>query len=451
MGSRGRPLFDLNEPPAEDDEETDHVVCLQPHKALPSANPHTSDLFAASIGSQGIKNNNAFSHASAVSGFQPFVRPKVAHGPEVDQNPKLASPLKSSNGDDTKATPSLFSGSADVEAVEREEGEWSDAEGSAVAYTSSSMNERGKASQDQDTSELMESGASGSLAENISGSAKVTNNTRAEGSGHTLLGLDQGVNDQKSSSSRNSDGNANGDISMDGQEEAGLNPKQREVRGVEASHALKYANNLGKRKIDQHKEAMLGKKRNRQTVLLNLDEAKLAGSMKSSTPRRQPTITRTVKEVRSIHPPAERAGEKHIHPINKDQKQADLSCNEGGTSVESCQPKSECNGDINSGQLTKLRRLNGDTDFSAEVHSTTIPRQSSWKQPADLRQPKSFQFSNRKPALISQSSMDSKLGNKKHPPVKKPTAVNTSYQDTSVERLIREVTNEKFWHHPGIN
>ncbi|KAG6784256.1 hypothetical protein POTOM_009944 [Populus tomentosa] len=463
MGSRGRLVFDLNEPPAEDDEETDHVVCLQPHKALPSANPHHSDLFVASMGPKGLNNNHAFSHASSVSGFQPFVRPKVAYGPEMgferkraeEQNPKFASPAKTITDDDKKEAPSLVSGSAGINAIEREEGEWSDAEGSADACAGSSMCEQAKASQDQVKSEL-EGCTSGAVFMNVSSCVKVIDNANAESSGRVSPGLDQGQNDHRSNNGRTSNGNANGDVSMDGQEEIASVSKQCEVRGMEASHALKSSNNLGKRKIDQHKEAMLGKKRNRQTMLINIDEAKQAGSMKSSTPRRQPTVTRIVKDVRNGPPPAERVGERPSHPIIKDQKQADLPCNGGGNSVESCLPKSECTGNVNSVQPAKNRKVNGDSDFSVDSHLPPIskqnswrqPAESSWKHPADLRQPKNSQFSNRKPALTSQSSIDSKLGNKKYLPVKKPTVASTPYQDTSVERLIREVTNEKFWHRP---
>lgn len=37
-------------------------------------------------------------------------------------------------------------------------------------------------------------------------------------------------------------------------------------------------------------------------------------------------------------------------------------------------------------------------------------------------------------------------------PLKKPTsAINTQNQDTSIERLIREVTNEKLWKQSGTN
>ncbi|XWS23864.1 hypothetical protein CRYUN_Cryun28dG0051900 [Craigia yunnanensis] len=447
MGSRGRLLFDLNEPPAEDDEESDHAACFQPQKALPSANPHASDLFVTSAGSQRIVNNHAFSHASSGSGFQPFIRPKASPFPEVgdepkragDQNSNLASSSsKSNNSRETKAhvVSSFVSGYANAQAVEREEGEWSD------AYGNSSLHEEVKASQEQGVQEVMDSSASGMTVESVSAAE---NNL-------SPLRLDQNLNDQKGNGGQNSEGSGKGDISIDGQEEPGLVPKQREVKGIEASHALKCANNPGKRKIDQQKEAMLGKKRNRKTMFLNLEDVKQAGPIKTSTPRRQnfptPVITRTVKEVRTIPPPGELVGEKQGQPINEDQKQVDLPCNEGSNpAVGLCDPKSECNGDMNSGLLARPRRLNSGTDLS-EAHPPTIPRQSSWKQPIDSRQLKNTQLSNRKPAPFSQSSTDTKMVNKKHFPSKKITATSTSYQDTSVERLIREVTNEKFWHHP---
>ncbi|XWS25262.1 hypothetical protein CRYUN_Cryun27aG0054200 [Craigia yunnanensis] len=450
MGSRGKLLFDLNEPPTEDNEESDRAACLQPQKTLPSANPNASDLLVTSAGSQRMVNNHAFSHASSGSGFQPFIRPKPC--PEVsveskragDQDTNVASSSKSNNSGETKAlvAASFVSGFANAQAVEREEGEWSDAEGSADAYGNNSMHEEVKASQEQGVQEVMDSSASGVTLESVSA---------AENS-HSPLRLDKNLNDQKGNSGRNSEGNGKGDISIDGQEESGLVPKQREVKGIEASHALKCANNPGKRKIDQQKEAMLGKKRNRRTMFLNLEDVKQAGPIKTSTPRRQnfptPVITRTVKEVRTIPPPAERVVENQGLPINEDHKQVDLPCNEGSNPVvESCYPKYECNGDASSGLLARPRRLNSATNLS-EAHLPPIPRQSSWKQPTELRQHKNSQFSNRKPAPISQSSMETKMVNKKHLPFKKTTATSTSYQDTSVERLIREVTNENFWHHP---
>ena len=133
--------------------------------------------------------------------------------------------------------------------------------------------------------------------------------------------------------------------------------------------------------------------------------------------------------------------------MNKDSKQVDLSCTEGNTYVESNDSISEYNGDMNSGLLGRPRRLNSATDLAAEVHLPSIPRQSSWKQPIDSKQLKNTQVSTRK--LVSQNSIDEKLVTRKLPS-KKQNMVSNQYQDTSVERLLREVTNEKFWHHPGM-
>ena len=457
MGSRGRPLFDLNEPPAEDDEENDGVFSFQPQKALPSLNTHAPDLFSTSSGSQRILNNHAFTHASSVSGFQPFIRPKGANVSEErveqkragSQSAKFATSSNPGNGEEANAGPQLVSGPSDAHAVEREEGEWSDGEGSVDVYGSSSMQEQsvsgsGKA---QPMSEQMDYHASSVAAETLSCNVKAFESTKDENNSHASVMLDPDGHDQRSNSSRNSEGNGKGDVGpIDGQEEPGLVSKSKEVKGVEASYAVKCANNPGKKhKLDQHKEAMLGKKRTRQTVFLNLEDVKQAGPMKTSTPRRQnfpaPITTRSVKEIRYVPPTAERIGEKQNHSMIKDQKQVDLSSNEGGGNpVEYNEPKSESNNDMNSGLLGRPRRLNSANDISAEVHPPTILRQSSWKP--------NPQLSGRKLSMINQS--ESKLGNKKHPPAKVQATMSSQYQDTSVERLIREVTNEKFWHHPGM-
>ncbi|MBA0624165.1 hypothetical protein Godav_009563 [Gossypium davidsonii] len=451
MGSRGRPLFDLNEPPAEDDEESDLASCFQPQKALPSANAHTSDLSVTLTGSQQRVNCDGFLHVSSDLGLQTFIQPKASPLTKVDieleraedQNSNLASSSsksKSNNSRETKGhvAASSVSASTNVQAAEREEGEWSDAEDSADASGNNSIHEEVKASQKRAINEVMDhSSASGMIIQSVS----------ATENNHSPLKPDQFLNDQMGNSSQNSEGSGKGDIPIDGQEEPGLVSKQREVKGIEASHTLRCANNLGKRKIGQQKEAMLGKKRNRKTMFLNLEDIKQAGPIKTSTPRKQnipmPVVTRIVKEYHI----GERIGEKQGRPINEDQKQVDVPCNEGSNpAVESCDPKSECNGDMNSGLLARPRRLNSGSDLS---HLPTIPKQSSWKQPIDSRQLKNSQFPNRKPTPISQSAMDTKMVNKKHLPSKKITATTTSYHDTSVERFIREATNEKFWHHPG--
>ncbi|XAR48574.1 hypothetical protein NMG60_11031443 [Bertholletia excelsa] len=452
MGSREKLLFDLNELPSEEDEGIDGVSSAQPQRAIPSSNVHISDLFATSSSPQRLVNNRAFSHASSVSVFQPFVRPKNSQGSAVsfeqlkegDMSSGVALTSEITDNNDIKPEQQLDLGSSEGQDVEKEEGEWSDAEGSTDAYRSTSTHKYSLTGFGKDSQKKVL--ANTDNCEPVVNEKNVAQNdevVKDENSSHSSLGLDP--------DSRNSEVSFKGDTTMDELEGPSLVPKPREVKGVEANHALKCANNPGKRpRFDQHKEAMLGKKRSRQTMFLNLEDVKQAGPIKTSTPKRQnfpaPITTRTVKEARTI-PVAEHTGEKQSQTLNKDAKQVDLSCSEGKNYVESNDSKSECNGDMNSGLLGRPRRMSSTKDLGVEVHPPLISRESSWKQPTDSRQVKNSQLSSRKPALVSQSSTEAKLTTKKLPS-KKQTTVNTQYQDTSVERLLREVTNEKFWHHP---
>ncbi|KAJ4954203.1 hypothetical protein NE237_031035 [Protea cynaroides] len=469
MGCRGRPFFDLNEPPTEEDEEIDAVLCLQPQKALPCLNSHASDLFS-SEGSQRILNNNAFSHATSFSGFQPFVRPKHINSIEDNvKQKKKVDDLNSKNassmyGEETKTTLPLAAGPADAQVVEREEGEWSDAEGSGDAFGINLENHRSEQftnvnNENVETQELAarsDLSATNKAFESISRDSQFpegtkdefTNTTKVENCSHVSSGLDMESFGRTGSNSRHSESNAKGDTNMDGQDESSMAVNKKDVKGIEASHALKFVNNPGKRhKLDQHKEAMLGKKRSRQTMFLNLEDVKQAGPIKTSTPKRQtfslPMTARTVKEIRNIPSPAERSGERAA----KDQKQGDVSCNEI-PSMDIVDQKSESNGDISQGSQARSRKLNNGVEIPSEVYPPPILRQSAWKQPLESRQLKNPLVSSKKQAVPYQNSMDPKLGNKKNLPSKKQTANNTQYQDTSVERLLREVTNEKFWHHP---
>ncbi|OAP07360.1 hypothetical protein AXX17_AT2G14490 [Arabidopsis thaliana] len=216
-------------------------------------------------------------------------------------------------------------------------------------------------------------------------------------------------------------------------QEPGLMVKQREVKGVEASYAVKCANTTVKRKMDQHKEAMLGKKRNRQTRFLNLEDVKQAGTVNTSTPRRQNFAQAVPTRSSAVNPPAEHGGESQSQS-HQNLKSVDFPST-GGIHSESAEQKTESNGESYSGLLGKPRRLNRDEEPSAEGMGTSVSRQASWKQPANIRQPKSGHSSSRKVSYSQRS-------------FKKPATSSTQYQDTSVERLIREVTNEKFWRHP---
>ncbi|KAL1329314.1 hypothetical protein AAHE18_12G031900 [Arachis hypogaea] len=369
MGSRGRPLFDLNEPPAEDNDERDDAV------------------------SKGAEEQDT--NASSKSGKE----------------------------DDLKVMDSRILSSAAAQSTEREEGEWSDDEVSADVNGSHNLFQQIQVSQEQTTSGMVDGGgvasewkSSNITSESKSGNTKGPDSTIDEKSSRASVGLESNSTEQKSNIVPNSEGSIKSEASNDAPEEPSLIPKQKEVKGIEASHALRCANNPGKRKIDQRKEEMLGKKRNRQTMFLNLEDVKQAGPMKSSTPRRQnfssPIITRTIKEVVMF-----------LHRLSV---------------LEQLRIRN------------RSRRLNSETEPPAEVNLPPIPRKGSWKQPTDSRQQKNVLGSSRKLGQTGQSSNsnDVKVGNKKHAPMKKQTPVSIQPQDTSVERLIREVTSEKFWHHP---
>ncbi|CAN7082005.1 unnamed protein product [Brassica oleracea var. botrytis] len=387
MASEGKLLFDLNELPTEDD---DGGSVNQPQKAIPSASSNTSAGLLATP--QDKANSRVFSHASTASGFQPFVRPTASQHTDVVVERKTDEVAhKEANVASSSVVPD------DAGAPEREEGELMESEVPAGENVHGSM-------------AMPETGVS-------SDDSKVTEK------GCSTVGLDvtsdSGI--QKRNVNLISEGSGKDGASADGLQEQGLTVKQRETKGVEARHAIKCANTTVKRKWDQQKETMLGKKRNRQTMFLNPEDVKQAGPIKTTTPRRQnfpqPVVTRTVRE--------SRAGA------------------EQGTSEQ----KSESNGESQPGLVAKTRRMNGDAGPSSEGTTTSVSRQGSWKQPT-YSQSKPGQSSSRQVSLRSQSSADSKFGNKKLTSFKKPVTNSTQYQDTSVERLIREVTNEKFWHHP---
>ncbi|KAF5185214.1 Helicase sen1 [Thalictrum thalictroides] len=483
MGCRGRPLFDLNELPNEGDEENNPVPNLQPQRIRPSLNSHATDFFASSEGGQRIPNSCAFSHEPSVSGFQPFVRPKDAytdgHGKQqmpniANSNVDLSSKLEN-RSEDIKATPvlspapTLIPTPLDAQAVEREEGEWSDVEGSADAFLNSPSNTQYDGSksgsygaeQKQRVVERVSVSGSDKVAESISrglrsievSKEEVVDFTKDESSTLASSGLESQQAELVSYTGvRISDGSVKGGACTDAQEESSSALKQKDIKGVEAIHSLKSTNNLGKKhKLDQHKEAMLGKKRSRQTMFLNLEDIKQAGSIKTSTPRKQPVsstiTTRVVKESRNVPALAERSVDRQGQTTTDDQKHVDISNNEGVTTMEYMDHKSESNGDTSLGVQARLSRVNSVNEAS-EVYPPSIPRQGSWKQPTESRQLKNPPLLSRKTAIGSQSSESLKLGNKKLPPAKKQTMNNTQYQDSSVERLLREVTNNKFWHHP---
>ncbi|XP_017701394.2 helicase sen1-like isoform X2 [Phoenix dactylifera] len=465
MGCRGRPLFDLNELPAEEENENDSVL-FQPQKSVPIPNPHTSSIFPPSEGCQRIVNNHAFTHASSGSGFQPFVRSKDQQNSKDgskqkadDSNANQASTsMATSHREDNKFSLLGSSGNQDAQAVEREEGEWSDMEDNLDNLDTVRSNISGKHLEVNTEIAQLQKAIEEINPVSVKADENSCNDSNLLGPSNNEVGdafKDAKVQDPSGSeNNRTADCNYKGDALADGLEEPSSIAKTKEVKGVEASYALRFANNPAKRpKLDEHKEAMLGKKRGRQTVFINVEDAKQAGPMKTSTPRRQtsfptPIITRTVKDMSRASPAGvERAVDRQSQLITKDQKQSDIASSEGSNPLEPSDQKAESNGDVNPGSISRSKKINNN-EFCSESYLPPIPRQASWKQSVDSRQYKNPTILSRKPSVTGQSISDQKLGNKKHLASKKQSSNNIQYQDTSVERLLREVTNEKFWHHP---
>ncbi|XP_037459597.1 uncharacterized ATP-dependent helicase C29A10.10c-like [Triticum dicoccoides] len=453
MGSRGRMLFDLNELPTEADEEEAAVVVSQPQ--LPVPNMYPSNLFPPQEvpWSQGILNNHAFNHASSGSGFQPFVRSTDSQNVKNSMNTEenldttaASTSVVTNHLSDSVVCPTGPSNQV-PQSVEREEGEWSDADGASDTAGSSVSNKEESAgtASTQVKRESQESGpaivkCSDVIKDDIA--AEPGDTEMSDVSKGPVLHGPTGLESMKTSESK-------GSQPVDDLDQC---TKSKDVRGVEASYALKCTNNPAKRpKLDDHKVAMLGKKRARQTVFINVEDAKQAGTMKTITPRRQssfpaPIVTRTVKEAsRGV---GERAADKQSQPVIRDQRQSEMIGSERSNSADPCDQNGESNGDFELGSHGRSKKMNAEEPPS-DSYQQSVPRQAFSKQPTDSKQFKGRPVSSQRALLTGQHTADQKPANKRSLVPKKQASVNnTQYNDTSVERLIREVTNGKFWHNP---
>ncbi|XP_074590688.1 uncharacterized protein LOC141846548 [Curcuma longa] len=411
MGVSGRPLFDLNELPEEEVNVDDCPIVYQPQKSLPVANLNSSTPFPSSEGCQRIQNNHSFTHAPTGSGFQLFKKEvskklKAFEKSGAESNTDQAS-VASSFKDVSKIS-RLLSGSQGGQEAEREEGEWSDRDVNEEDIASISnnkeedldgdtadkqiMNEESESLVKADESRLNDSSFLGITTNEICESIRDLNEN------HTVLDSYGSCNSRV-------------DAPVDGFGESSI-VKLREVRGVEASHALRFVNNPVKRpKIDEHKEAMLGKKRTRQTVFINVEDAKQASPMKP-TPKRQTSFpapnTRIVKDSSCTSTPggAER-------PNTKNQNHSDIMSTECNSTMESVNPKSEPNGDVISGGIARPKKLNHNEEFS-ETYPPVL-RQGPSKQSVDTRHSKNSSVSSRKPPIPGLGNTDSKLVSKRNP------------------------------------
>lgn len=338
-----------------------------------------------------------------------------------------------------------ISGGQGGHAAERKQGEWSDMDGNidGIARISGNKQEilNGEIAEKQIVNE-----------DNEPCAVKTDENSH-NNSGITTDKIGEAIKDLKVDGPSVSDNHGSLDCSSrvdvlaDGLEESSVG-KPKKVRGVEGSYALRFANNPLKRpKVDKHKEAMLGKKRARQTVLINAEDARQASSMKT-TPKRQtsfpePIVTGIIRDTTHAHTPVIDRGAEW--PNAKDQEQVNIMGNEGSLTIEITDKKNEPNGDVIPGGLTCPKKQNHKC-FSETYPQ--VPRSGSWKQYPDHRQFKSSLLTSQK-SPVGQNNRDQKLDPKKNLSLKRQTSSNPQYQDTSVERFLREVTSEKFWHNPG--
>ncbi|XP_047954096.1 helicase sen1-like [Salvia hispanica] len=372
-------------------------------EAVPASSIGRKDLFVAPAGPQGVSNYHASSRASTVSGLQPLVRTKSAQTCDASAQNRGSINI---NGQGVKAALSdVQEGPIGDRDSEKEEGEWSDAEGSANASTGLHAQERGQVA----------------LMQNI-----------ACPKGVVRIVLDTETTDKKINRAK------------DGDEYSASEPKPRISRGNEATHSLRPVNNPGKRpKPDQQKEVMLGKKRGRQTMYLELEDVKQVGASKASTPKQIPApraLLRTVRETHSALPSTD-SGEEQTQSVIGDAEKGDLLTYEGNEVAESNDCKIVSDENSNSATPGPPRTLNGSIDLPLQVQTPLVSSQSSLKHQPNIKQ--LSQCSGRKPAVSGYTHP--KLAVKRHLP-QKQSFVNV--QDSSVERLLREVTSEKFWNHP---
>ncbi|TVU31388.1 hypothetical protein EJB05_23072 [Eragrostis curvula] len=467
MGSRGRMLFDLNELPSEADEEAStpmpqeaavvmpqeaSVVVSQPQKSLPVPTTNAPTLFqpGEALQSQGILNNKAFKHASTASGFRPFVRNKDSPDTkdpiktEDNMNSSVASASMVANHVTENVGPKAEPCNQVSPAVEREEGEWSDAD-VISDNAGSSVSNKDELAGTASTNVKKESQES---EPSLKFSDVVKDDTTPESNDTEMTDASKDPINRGSSGSESIRGlECKGDQPGD---DLDPNNRSKDVRGVEASYAMKFASNPAKRpKLNEHKEAMLGKKRARQTVFINVEDAKQAGTMKASTPRRQssfpaPIVTRTVKEA------SRGAGEKAAEKLQavRDQRQSEMMGSERSNSADPSDQHPESNGDAELGPLGRSKKVNAE-ETSSDGYQQSVQRQASLKQSVDSKQLKGRPVSSQRAPITGQVTADQKPANKRSIISKKQTSLNnTQYQDSSVERLIREVTSDKFWHNP---
>ncbi|CAA7408965.1 unnamed protein product [Spirodela intermedia] len=418
MGFYGAGFRGLNNFPSDEEAENEELIRVQPPKSHPRS---LCVSFLFSNIRRISKASRPGTHTSSGSGFQHFF-----HNQSVGVS-SLVPPT--------------------AQLLEKEEGEWSETGNmdAVEANAGKKRNVTGKSgSLQRQGGESDESlGSDRSLGKMSYDSCLLTCNKDRRG-------LLKDVGRHSSLESRGSRCGSKGDVPEGDLEEHSLAVKPKVIRGVEAHRSLKAANIIKTRPtLDKLQEAMPGKKRNRQAVFLDIDEVKQAGALSSLSLKRHSSfpssmLTRQIKETsHATSAVDEQTVESPAQHATKEQRETDPLSGEGNALSDTSDQGEESNTEVDAGLDGRLKKTSSGNELFAELNPLQIQRQGSWKQFADSRQPRNRQALSSKPTVFGQS-----LGNKRDHPAMKKTTNSMVCQDTSIQRLLREVTNDKFWHHP---
>eukprot|EP00252_Welwitschia_mirabilis_P011439 TRINITY_DN2569_c0_g2_i2.p1 TRINITY_DN2569_c0_g2~~TRINITY_DN2569_c0_g2_i2.p1 ORF type:complete len:1376 (-),score=279.38 TRINITY_DN2569_c0_g2_i2:1333-5460(-) len=516
MGTRGKFLFDLNKPPSEEAEDINNVSNFQEVEVSSQVHKFEASFHSSAERQLRSPNEYSFSYSPHGSAFQPFVRPAevqnaresmVPDGIDINAPPPTSvipvstsvEKVESAGNEDSEIAP-LFanedvavkssSNDEDSKINEKEEGECSEKEDPNIGEA---LHKGDKSTPDKDgngenafsldcSTKAVSEGKneSRSLGEALDES---TSKSDCRLDSKTVLkkpseivavekAEDVSSNTKVSCTDRKSEDvhkpspsivsdNTKDDIRKScviQQNKAMVVDSFNKSKSAKCVKEQKYVSYLGnKRKVDEQTEAKLGKKRNRQTVFLNLEDVRQTASMKVTSKRQSYNqSTNSGREHgRSSSVSNDEFSMRQNASNNKDQM-LDPSKNQGGMSeIQDCvvhvasddssaPQQTSRNGKKFSAPLSK--KIIADSNSDGII--TPALRQSYWKPGMEQKSSHGEQFLD---TFVAGSEIsDQKIGGKRHAStVRKQSSINSSYQDSSVERLHREVTSEKFWHHPG--
>ena len=220
-------------------------------------------------------------------------------------------------------------------------------------------------------------------------------------------------------------------------------------KGNQFSTETKFSTSFGKRgRLDQ-KDAMLGKKRNRQTMFLDVREA-----AKQAAPPKIPSVKKSsgaTSRGNKDTPKTPVVPPLTIDPRLKDSR----NLNAASGMLNSASPSEMKSNPFPPSDVGPDGALVSQPSMSEGSSSTIVGRQNSGKQDVEDKVKGSQPTKTAVVKYLAQGKLDEKLSSfarsptpKKNPaPFRKQ--VTTYSQDSSIERLHREATCDKLWKPSG--